>query len=80
MKKVLGRFARSAIHNVEKELLCPAPEVDDLTAEELAALHVFKHEVLSAGYRLYLHVPQECADPILRKYFRLPSDDDGSAK
>ena len=38
-------------------IVCYAPEVKDLTAEQLAALHVFRHEFLAAGYRLYEKSP-----------------------
>jgi hypothetical protein len=33
--------------------LCDAPLVQDLTPEQIAALHAFKHEVLAAGFHVY---------------------------
>ena len=61
-------------HRLDAQIRCSAPEVKDFTAEQLAALHVFKHELLSSMYRLYLQVPQAMADPILKKFFSLTPD------
>jgi hypothetical protein len=49
---------------------CDAPDVVDFTPEQQAALHVFKHEVLAAGYRLYQSVPPSMAGPLLAKFMK----------
>jgi hypothetical protein len=67
-------------HRLDAQIKCSAPEVKDFSSEQLAALHLFKHEVLSAAYRLYMHVPQEVADPILSKFFRLKLEELGDVK
>ena len=48
--------------------LCMPPP-DDLTVEQLCALHEFFHEVLAAGYRLYQVVPIDKAVPVIREKF-----------
>ena len=50
------------------EPMCEAPDVEDLTPEQIAAVHLFKHEVLAACYRLYLNVPSALIDPLIAKY------------
>jgi hypothetical protein len=45
------------------------PPPDDLTVEQLCALHEFFHEVLAAGYRLYQVVPIDKAAEIIRQKF-----------
>lgn len=47
---------------------CRAPILKDLTPEQLAALHVCKHEIVAAVFRLYMSVPQDTADQILGNY------------
>jgi hypothetical protein len=49
---------------------CDAPDVADFTPEQQAALHVFKHELLAAGYRLYQSVPASMAGPLLGKFLK----------
>jgi hypothetical protein len=49
-------------------LLCEAPDISHLRPEELAALHVFKHKVLVAGFQLYEKISPETAHPILVKF------------
>jgi hypothetical protein len=48
--------------------MCEAPDVEGLTPEQTAAVHLFKHEVLAAAYRLYVNVPAEMVDPLLVRY------------
>ncbi len=49
---------------------CAAPDVENFTPEQQAAVHVFKHEVLAAGYRLYETVPASMAAPLLTKLLK----------
>jgi hypothetical protein len=65
------KMSVSVGHRLDAQISCSAPEVKDFSAEQLAAMHLFKHEVLAATYRLYMEVPQEVADPILKKFFQL---------
>jgi len=48
---------------------CDYPKIQPLIKEQRAALHVFKHEFLAAGYRLYRIVPAKDAAPILVDIF-----------
>ena len=45
------------------------PPPDELSAEQLYALHEFFHAVLVAGYRLYQVVPVDKAGAIIRQKF-----------
>ena len=38
-------------------ILCTSPEAKELTRRQKAALHLCKHEVFSAFFRLFEHVP-----------------------
>ena len=38
-------------------IFCTSPEAIDLTRRQKAALHLCKHEVFSAFFRLFEHVP-----------------------
>ena len=49
---------------------CDAPDVVGFTPEQQAALHVVKHEVLAAGYRLYESVPASMSAPLLAKFLK----------
>jgi hypothetical protein len=71
MPNVARRMAVSVAHRLDARILCPEPDLKDFTEEQLAALHIFKHEVLGAAYRLYTQVPRAMADPIIGKFFRL---------
>jgi len=51
------------------QLRCPAPPTEGLTPEQLFALHRFKHLVLSETYGLYMIVPPDRADPIIKLFF-----------
>ncbi len=48
-------------------MFCAEPPAANMTPEQLAALHVFKHEFLAAGYRLYERISPKLARPILSK-------------
>jgi hypothetical protein len=48
---------------------CDYPKIEPLTKEQRTALHVFKHELLAAGFRLYQEVPVKQAAPILVDMF-----------
>jgi hypothetical protein len=54
---------------VGTKFFCMDPEVMALTQQQQAALHVCKHEMLAAIYRLYELVPVKTADDILVKHF-----------
>ena len=75
MPSTAMKMSVSVGHRLDASIRCSAPEVKDFTAEQLAALHLFKHEVLAATYRLYMEVPQDVADPILKKFFQLKPED-----
>ncbi len=55
------------------KIMCTDPVIYSLTPEQLAALHVCKHEMLASIYRLYMVVPQKTADQVLKKYFKVPA-------
>lgn len=46
--------------------------IKNLTGEQLAALHVCKHEILSSIFRLYMVVDPEVADELIGKYLKPP--------
>ena len=71
MPSTAMKMSVSVGHRLDAQIRCSAPEVKDFSAEQLAALHLFKHEVLAATYRLYMEVPQDVADPILKKFFKI---------
>ena len=63
--------ASSGIH-----IECMNPEITEtLAPEQLSALHVCKHEIIAALFRLYMHVPQDVADELIGPYFKLPVND-----
>jgi hypothetical protein len=45
------------------------PPPDELTIEQLCALHEFFHVVLAAGYKLYQVVPIDKAAAVIREKF-----------
>jgi len=57
------------VGSVGTAFFCMDPEVMALTQQQQAALHVCKHEMLAAVYRLYELVPVKTADDVLVKYF-----------
>jgi hypothetical protein len=60
---------RKTVGEVGTKFFCMDPEVMALTQEQQSALHVCKHEMLAAIYRLYEKVPVQTADDILVKHF-----------
>ncbi len=70
MAKQGRRLSTDIVTIVSVTPFCDAPDVVDFTPEQQAALHVFKHEVLAAGYRLYQTVPASMAGPLLAKFLK----------
>ena len=60
--------ATNVFHELAGAKPCPRALVDKLSAEQLAALHAFKHEVAAAGFRLYKEVPPAQADAVVRHF------------
>lgn len=58
-------YFRAKLSRSVERILCMDPVVEDLTPEQLAALHVMKHEVLTSIHRTYMHIPAEIADKLL---------------
>lgn len=56
--------------NAISNLFCLQPVVTELPPEQLAALHVFKHEVLASGYRVYEKIDEKTAGPIIANFFK----------
>lgn len=56
-------------------IICMDPVIKDLSPEQLAALHVMKHEVLASLHRLHMSVPAKIADPLIRKCLARLADD-----
>jgi hypothetical protein len=52
------------------------PLGENLSPDQLSALHLCKHEIISAIFRLYMQIPREVADPIIGKYVTPPSSND----
>lgn len=57
------------------KMLCQAADVKDLTPEQLAALHVLKHEMLASLYRLYTKLNEDVAEPIVKSFLKSLIDD-----
>ncbi len=74
MSRAALEFSKTLAHRAERKIFCAKPEFKNLTAEELSDLHLFKHELLAAVYRLYQRVTPSRADPVLMKYFSMPVD------
>jgi hypothetical protein len=55
---------RAKLSRSVERILCMDPVVEDLTPEQLAALHVMKHEVLTSIHRVYMYIPAEIADKL----------------
>jgi hypothetical protein len=54
-------------------ILCMDPEpIKNLTGEQLAALHVCKHEILASIFRLYMVVDPKIADDLIGDYIKPP--------
>lgn len=67
MPKVETTFVAALIHSLKVEPLCDHRDTDELTPEQIAALHTYMHENLAAYYRLLMVVPEEVANRILSK-------------
>jgi hypothetical protein len=63
-------LAGDPMHKLAKNLFCEEPP-DELSVEQLCALHEFFHEVLAAGYRLYQVVPAAKASAVIKEKFGL---------
>ncbi len=62
-----------SLADVVPTLFCPAPSTKDLTKEQIAALHAFKHKLAAMLGELYDVVPQTKADELLKHFVnRLP--------
>lgn len=75
MSRTALKFSKTTAHRADKKILCAPAQTGPLTQEHLTALHLFKHEMLAAAYRLYLKVPPNLADPVLEKYFIVAPDE-----
>lgn len=60
--------AKNLFHDISGIAPCPGKMVEHLNAEQLAALHAFKHEVAAAGFRLYKDVSPKDADAVVRHF------------
>jgi hypothetical protein len=49
-------------------ILCDKSDVKQLSPEQVAALHAFKHEVLAALFHLFEKVPEDTAKTIVSKH------------
>jgi len=65
-------FERSLGMRSSLKVRCQDPVINNLSPEELAALHLCKSEINAAIFRLYLRVPQQIADKLLGEYVTLP--------
>ncbi|WP_143324158.1 hypothetical protein [Caulobacter sp. X] len=63
-----GDFSKSAAARASK-IFCMDPEIQAFPERYKNALHMCKHEILAAVYRLYQVVPQADADKVLDKFF-----------
>jgi hypothetical protein len=61
-------FIESLAHRGASGPKCRAPIVNELTPEQLAAMHACKHEMLAAVFRLYKDVPQKIADDLVGEF------------
>jgi hypothetical protein len=57
----------SIAHRVERILGCPPHLIADLSADQMTALHSFKHKLVASLHQLYKTVPEEQADKILSR-------------
>jgi len=62
----------SDVLTVLSAYFCDPP--DGLSEEDLATLHVFKHEVLAAGFRVYEKISVKTASPLIAKIFKEVGD------
>lgn len=65
---------RARVSEAVGSILCANPVINKMDAKQLAAMHVFKHEVLAAFHRVYLEVPANYADPLFAEFIgKLPA-------
>jgi hypothetical protein len=69
MPKVETTFVSALIHSLAVQPLCDHRDTDELTPEQIAALHAYMHENLAAYYRLLMVVPEAVANRIISKRF-----------
>ena len=62
---------RSVMGKLSDNLHCDYPMIEDLSPEQVWALHEFFHTLIGAGYNLYRYVPAQYADPIIKEKFGL---------
>lgn len=55
------------LENIVAEIKCLDPD-GDLTPEQIAAIHVMKHEMMSAIHRAYMHVPAARMNEFLKSF------------
>lgn len=60
-------YAGALIRSLTVTPLCDHKDTTDLTPEQVAAMHMFKHELLAAYYRMRMVVPEAPANRILSK-------------
>jgi hypothetical protein len=63
-----GGELRDPIHRLAYKPFCDPPP-DDLSVEQLYALHEFFHTVMAAGYKLYQTVPADAAARVIHDKF-----------
>jgi hypothetical protein len=63
------RHHRDPMRHLSENIFCMPPP-DELTVEQLCALHEFFHTVMAAGYKLYQVVPIDKAAEVIREKFR----------
>lgn len=61
---------RARISDQVSRMLCASPVIKQMTPRQVATMHVFKHEVLTAFHRVYTEVPAKFADPLLDKFLK----------
>ena len=60
---------RARVTDLINKIECANPPGDD-PHKQLDAMHVFKYEILTALYRVYLSVPPKTADEMIQGFLR----------
>lgn len=63
-------IAPNLFHDLAGQAPCPGHLVENLSPQQLAALHSFKHEFAAAGFRLYKDVSPKEADAVVRHFLK----------
>ena len=63
-------FADDLIKSLKLQPFCDAADVQDLTREQRAALHVFLNEMLASYHRACEKVPEEAVKYIVERRLR----------